>query len=198
MNLFQQIEEVVATIPGWCSPQKAVALAASVVALRPSATCEIGVYGGRGTVALALAHKHNRFGRCIAIDPWSGEVAAEGYTPKHHEWWGSQPLEKIYQDFLRLIGGLDLGGHIEIIRAKSDDYEPSEPISVFHLDGQHTMQALKDTQRYAPHVPVGGLMFCDDTEWEGGGPKAGVEWLLANGWKQIYTMDTGAMFQRVI
>lgn len=199
MNLFQQIEEVVPTIPGWCVTPKALALASAVVALRPIVTYELGVYGGRGTIALALAHKFINHGKVVAIDAWSNEAAVEGYTEKHVKWWGEQPMEALYRHFMADVRRLELEPFVEVVRARSDDVCPpqsSHPM-IGHIDGQHSMQALVDTRRFCEVMPRGSLVFQDDLKWEGGGPAAAVDWMLHNGWIKLYDMDTGGMFQRI-
>jgi hypothetical protein len=196
-NPFSGIREIIPKLDGWCSVDKALALASAVVSIRPNISTEVGVYGGRGTIALALAHRYIGQGKVIAIDPFSNEAATEGYEGVHKEWWGKQQLDAVMAGFLRAVEQLKLGDYVDFRRAKSDDVEPASEIGVLVVDGQHSMQALTDVKRYATKVPTGGFCLLDDEEWVGGGPKAASQWLLSNGFVRRYGFDTGGMYQRV-
>jgi predicted O-methyltransferase YrrM len=197
MKLFQTIEELIPKMDGWCSVEKAFVLASTVIAFRPKVSVEIGIFGGRSAIPIALAHKYIGYGKLVAIDPWSNEAATEGYSDEHKAWWAKQDLEGIMRRFLQRVDDLQLNDFIDVRRAKSDDVEPPSDTGFVHVDGQHSMQALRDVQRYMAKMPVGSNAALDDVGWVGGGPAAGVQWMLDNGWKQLYPLDTGAIFQRV-
>lgn len=197
MNPFETIERVVPTMEGWCSVEKAFALASVVIAMRPAISVEIGVFAGRSAIPIALAHKYVGHGKLIAIDPWSTEAATEGYSKEHKEWWSKQPLDKIKGQFLNSITTLGLDAFVDVEACKSHQVKDLPAIGLLHVDGQHSMQALRDVTRFTPMCLSGAFCFMDDVSWEGGGPAAGVEWLLRHGWTQRFTLDTGAMFQRI-
>jgi hypothetical protein len=197
MKLFQTIEEIVPQLDGWCSVPKAYVLASTVIAFRPKVSVEIGVFGGSSAIPIALAHKYVNYGKLIAIDPWSREAAMEGYSDEHKNWWGKQDMEGIMGKFLKHVDELQLNDFIEVRRAKSDDVEPPADTGFIHLDGQHTMQALRDAQRFMANMPIGTNAAIDDVAWMGGGPAAAVKWMHDNGWKELYPLDTGAIFQRI-
>lgn len=182
---------------GWCSVEKAFVLASTVIAFRPKVSVEIGVFGGRSAIPIALAHKYVNHGKLIAIDPWSNAAATEGYTDEHKTWWAKQDLESIMRRFLKRVEELQLHDFVEVVRAKSDDAAVPENVGFVHLDGQHTMQALRDAQRFMSNMPVGSNAAIDDVTWVGGGPAAAVQWMLDNGWSSLYPLDTGAVFQRI-
>ena len=56
-NLFLDIADVVPRLNGWCSVNKAQHLAAMVCALQPVTAVEIGVFGGKSLIPMAMAMK---------------------------------------------------------------------------------------------------------------------------------------------
>jgi predicted O-methyltransferase YrrM len=199
INLFAHVDHALGIIKdGWCSPEKAYQLAAIVAALRPIVTVEIGVFAGRSAFPMAIAHKVIGNGIVIGVDPYSVEAAVVGQEGDHKEWWqNSSDLDRIYKDILANIELFQLKDHLQLVRSKSDDYNPPKCIDLCHLDGNHSDQAIRDVDRFAPNVRVGGIMVCDDITWPGGGVLRAVERLQALGFVRLYPLDGGAVFQRV-
>lgn len=197
-ELLRRVEQLVESLPGWCPPEKAVALASMVFTLRPKLVVEIGVFGGRSLQAMALPMMHVGEGRIIGIDPWDAAASLEGMESEaNRTWWGNLNHEEVYRtcmDRLRITGAIAI---TEIIRKKSDDVEPPESICILHVDGSHEETAYRDTVRFGAKVRVGGLFVADDLDWSSGAPRRGADWLLANGFIQLYRLGTGAVFQRV-
>lgn len=197
MNIFTEIESAHAPLGGWCSIEKATALASTVIALRPAITVEIGVFAGKSLIPMAMAHKHVNFGRIIGIDPWSNVESAKNETKENADWWGALDHNRIYTDFMAALNRLGLNGVCEIIRSPSDQVTPPPVIDLLHIDGSHTEQAVRDARRYAANVRLGGMCFMDDISWEQGGVLKAVHEIEKMGFKKLYDMDTGAMFQRL-
>ncbi len=197
-ELFTRINSVVAGLPGWCSPEKAEALASMVLALKPTLAVEIGVFGGRSLQAIALAMQHVGRGRIIGIDPWSTHASLEGMADEaNRAWWSHLDHEQIYQTCINGLSASTADRVTEIIRMKSDDVEPMEFIDLLHVDGSHEETAYRDTVRFGAKVRVGGLFVADDLDWSSGAPRRGAQWLLDNGFMQLYPLGTGAVFQRI-
>ena len=200
-QLFNAITGVLPTLPGWCELDKAHALAAAVLTLRPRVCAEIGVFGGGSLIPTALACQAVGSGHVVAIDPWSAAASTEGYEGPNKEWWSKLDHEAIYQCFGRNVQTLGLTDRVLIQRAKSDDVTPADVIDLLHVDGQHTDQAVRDVQRFAPKIRNGGLCFMDDIGWvnetTGAGVQRAVEALLKLGFVELYKIGTGACFQRV-
>lgn len=165
--VFNQIAEEFQEdrIPGWCPLQKALELAATVVALRPKICVEIGVYGGKSLLPIALACESVRAGVVIGIDPWSPAASAEGYTGENATWWGRLDHEGILKSFFANVDRLGLKDRVAVERAKSDDALLPPTIDLIHLDGQHTEQAIRDVKRFCSNVRLGGIAVLDDLEW---------------------------------
>lgn len=201
-TLLTQIEKLVPTISnGWASVAKAQALAVSVLALRPALSVEIGVFGGRSLFPIALAHKFIGKGQVIGIDPWSAEISALDQPPEHKEWWGKLDHNAVYEGFCQTTQQLGLERVIRVWKKKSDDVNPPKGIGLLHIDGDHCAQALRDAQRFAVNVRVGGILCLDDLtnttkEWaEHVGQAA--EFCKSIGFVELYRVDTSAFYQRV-
>lgn len=199
-SVYEDIAKALPTIiDGWCDLPKAIYLASVVVATRPNVVVEIGVFGGRSLIPMAMACKANGHGKVIGIDPWTKEAAAEGYSGDNAKWWAELDMEKIYDTFLADVKRHGVEEFVTIVRKKSDDVESvPDVIDVFHCDGQHTDQAVRDVERFASRVRVGGFCITDDDNWVdgGGGPQQAVKRLMEIGFVPLYKCGTGTAFQR--
>jgi len=207
-ELFNRIAKILDVPPGqpshvegWCDLDKACDLAATVLAIRPKVIVEIGVFGGRSLIPMALACQHLNQGVVIGIDPWSAQASTDGYDEANAKWWGSLDHEAVYRRFMSHLRELGLQGYVVVERSKSDDvkFEITE-IDFLHIDGQHTEQAIRDANRFASMVRVGGFVCVDDTGWTNHGVahvSLAVVELLKLGFVRLYNVSTGSMFQRV-
>lgn len=197
-ELFSEIARVNQTLHGWCSDQRAFDTAAVIMAIRPKNATVIGVFGGRDTIAAAIACKAVGSGKVTAIDPWSAAASVEGQTGEDAKWWDDQEKhEAVYRGFLRSLGELGLTEWVNVQRARSDDVTPAEEIGLLVSDGNHGPQAIRDIERYAPNVIVGGFAYLDDLKWTGGAVLESVNKLLSLGFVELYKRDGGAWFQRI-
>lgn len=196
-ELFKTIEEVIPTLHGWCSVERASEQAAMVLSLRPVFSVEIGVWGGRSTIAMALAHKLLGTGQVWAIDPWSREESIKGQTGANLEWWSNVDHDLVYREFLAALKRLEIDDRVLVMRMPSREVNPPDGMGFVITDGNHSDEATSDMQRFGPKMRVGGIMFCDDLTWSGGGVQRGVEYLEQTGFRHLYNRDAGAYFQKV-
>ena len=204
--LMAEIERALPEGGNWCSLQKAQTLAAIVIALRPQTVVEIGVWMGGSLVPMLLAMRsideRNQMGaRAIAIDPWLAEASVAGETPENVAWWGTavgqDGHEKAYRTFVSRLERYHVAHHVDIVRKRSDDYDPPAVIDLIHIDGSHTEQAVRDAERYLPRVRVGGIAILDDVAWAGGGVARAVEIAHELGFADLYSLGTGLVLQRI-
>lgn len=199
-ELFQKLPAIHASLDGWCDLEKAMALASIVVAQRPTYCLEIGLFGGKSFIPIALAQRvANPQGISIGIDPWSKEVALrEQTTEKDREWWDKNiDMEQVYQKFMAAISHYGLSHACRIERRESKDVQPPGYVELLHVDGSHAQTAYDDMVRFAPHVIIGGYCVTDDSQWTGGGVSRGEQWLMDHSFRRLYSLGTGAVFQRV-
>jgi predicted O-methyltransferase YrrM len=209
MNLNDKILAALdATRDGWCTVEKAMTLAGAVLALRPKCTVEIGTYSGRSffPVALAMAHL-NHGGKAWGIDPYDARASTENESAANAEWWGKLDHGRIERHFRITLEALEVLPFVEIFKARSDEITPPENIGLLHVDGSHTEQAVRDVQRFAQNVQLGGLVCLDDILWESGAVSRASEILTTMGFEELYRVigpeegtpysNNWAMFQRI-
>ncbi len=197
-DLFETIRQEQPRVPGWCTQVKAMTLASLVVGLRPSVSTEIGVYGGSSLIPLLLAHKWIGSGLVYAIEPWDREEAMKVQTTTADvEWWSTQDYAKLFDDFMALVKRLGVQDYLRLIRKPSKRADPMPGCSLMHLDGGHDASAIQDVVRFAPHVVVGGVAVLDDLEWQGGAVTRAALRLEQLGFKKLYPLETGGVWQRV-
>lgn len=198
MNLFQRISDwLVESKNEWCKPIKAHALAAAILTLRPKVVVEIGIFRGGSFIPMAMALKETGSGIAIGIDPWNAKASIEGQTGEDLAWWANVDHEAIYREFLGYVNHIGLYDVVQIERKRSDEFQPHGVIDLLHIDGNHGPQSIRDVERYASHIRIGGLCFMDDIGWRGGSVAAAALRLMEMGFVKLYDMDTGAMFQRI-
>lgn len=183
---------------GWAGPYKASVLAAITIAIRPTIAVEIGVWGGQSAIPVALALKEIGRGMLYCIDPWNKAESKIGQTGENEKWWGEvADHELVFNDFLRAMRETGTENCIRIIREASDNVTPPKSIDLLHIDGNHSDQAIKDVERFAANVRVGGFVCADDCQWIGGSVLRAVAKLQSMGFVELYKLGTGALFQRV-
>lgn len=185
-------------LPGWCSEEKAEVLASIVLVNRPAVSLEIGVFGGSSFFPIALAHKTIGAGTVVGVDPWDKATAiAAQVDQESREWWDKIDYEGLYQGVLALINVHGLNNVARIMRKKSSMIDVPPGIGLLHIDGAHNDEAVRDVVRFCQHVEVGGYCVMDDLNWQGGGPARAAQRLIQMGYKKLYDLGTGAVFQRV-
>jgi len=200
-KLFDQIEsELAVHKDGWCTLEKAQALAAAVLTLRPNLVVEIGIWAGRSLLPMALAMKQVGKGKIVGLDPWSPEASVEGISGEDLKWWATVDHERVFNDFNNWIAQDNVGTFIEIHRCRSDQFDHKKMvkdrglIDICHIDGNHGEAAsVYDVVHYAANVRVGGLLYFDDLAWA----KKASEMLPGMGFQMLYIIDGGGMFQRL-
>jgi len=197
-DLFEIIRQEQPRIPGWCSLDKSLTLASLVVALRPAISLEIGIYGGSSIVPILLAHKWTGLGVVVGIEPWSADEAMKAQTnPTDVEWWGKQNYGDLHFNFQALIQRLGVADILMLHRKPSRHVEPPPGIGLLHIDGAHDNVAIQDVVRFAPQVVIGGVCVMDDLNWSGGAVTRAAMRLEQLGFRLLYPIGTGAVYQRV-
>lgn len=199
MNLRHLMDEIERVLPDggeWCSLEKAQTMASLVIGLRPATIVEIGVWMGGSLIPTLLAVKHLGAGHVIAIDPWSPDASLIGETPENIQWWGATDHNLGYKRFMERVVQHEVESYCEVWRKRSDDCTPPDVIDLLHIDGNHADQAVRDVERFCPHVRIGGIAILDDVNWVGGHVTHGVELARAMGFVDMYPLGTGLVMQR--
>lgn len=196
--LFEEIERVFPHITGWCSLQRAEELAAMILALRPHHSVCVGVWGGKETIPMAMAHRSIGIGKVLAIDPWAAAASVQGQDDANLAWWNDQKKhDDVYEMFMSKVRECGLQDWIEVHRKCSDDVVAPQSVGVAVIDGNHGPQAVEDVRRFAPSIPVGGFLYLDDLKWSGGHVEKAETMALMIGFRRLHSRDTGAFYQRI-
>lgn len=193
-----QIHTSIPRLEGWASVEKCKDFARIVMALKPEYAMEIGVFGGRGLLAIALAMRANSLGVCYGIDPWSPAESIKDMDKTNADWWGNLDHERIYQGCLEAVSDWNVAAHVAILRMPSDDVcpDPIAKLGLLVIDGSHGPQSIRDVQRFAPLVQLGGYLYADDIGWDGGFVSKAIQLLPAMGFEEVKRVDEGAFFKR--
>jgi Methyltransferase domain len=182
---------------GWCSVEKANALASTIVAIRPNLIVEIGIWSGKSLIPMALTLKKLGKGKLIGIDPWDNKASAEDLpSGEDKDWWAKVDHNRVFNVFNKWVADTKIEPFIEIHRCRSDEFKVDKIglIDLLHIDGSHGEQASTyDVKNFASKVRRGGFLFMDDIGWAA---KA-TEMIPQVGFRELYQMDTGKMFQRI-
>jgi len=156
---------------GWCTIEKAYRL--SALARDQNLCVELGVFGGRSLVAIALGVRcgRNDFGRVDGIDPFTPGAALEGTNdPENDKWWGQKvDYEVVARSAQEALYRLDLVWYARLIRMSSRDvvgFYGDGTIDLLHQDSNHSEEvSCEEVALWAPKVRSGGLWVFDDTDW---------------------------------
>ena len=164
------IEAALPPLDGWTTVEKGVRLAELVYGTRAEVSAEIGVFGGRGTIAMAFGHRAAGTGVVTAIDPWKAAASLEGENaPENDEWWGKIDHEEIFRRFVKALQSAGVADRCRILRQRSDEAVGSfadGEIAVLHQDGNHSEKVSCDeVLRWSQKVKPGGFWVADDTDW---------------------------------
>lgn len=174
-DLEAQIATIAMPLAGWCEIPKSHALADTVIDEtvrlgRALTVVELGVYGGRSFLSMALALKATGRGKCYGVDPMRIEACLEGHNdPANDEWWRDKAdLDGVHTNMMRVIWEQNLQSFAIPIRARSQDVVDLFPaIDVFHIDACHSEEAsTRDVGLYLPLVRPGGIVIFDDAHWQ--------------------------------
>lgn len=172
-EVYAEIDRICANdgtgLNGWCTASKGRWMADHVVREGLIHCVEIGVFGGRSLLSIALGVKHlARGGYALGIDPYTFDRHTEGVGSKPDIDWASRvDYEAVYQRALADIRSRGLGSHCGIVRAASEEVAGLVgTIDFLHLDGNHSVLAsCRDVETWLPKLRPGGLLVVDDCTW---------------------------------
>jgi predicted O-methyltransferase YrrM len=179
------------TLPGWCTIEKANKLIELVSSCKPTLTVELGVFGGRSLLALALASKkENPNSKVIGVDAWEAIASLEGTNDKaNDDWWATINYTEIHKIAKQIMIDNNVDSIVELWKGKSADvlYKfEFESIDILHQDSNHSEEvSCKEVELYHSKVKKGGYWIFDDANWRTT-QKAQLN-LLEKGYSEIYS-----------
>lgn len=167
---------------GWCSREKTSILIDLVLQAKPETIVEIGVYGGRSLIVMALTQQMLKIGKTYGIDPWDSQASVQGLKDQAHlECWSSINHEAVMHDCMDKIRALGLEPQVKILRATSAEAPLIKDIGILHVDGNHSEDGyLLDVVKWVPQVKKGGLVILNDLHWQENGintTERAIQWL---------------------
>ena len=165
-QLKQSAYKKMKPLQGWCSNVKAGVLMDLIFNHRPNTVVEVGVYGGKSLIPMAMALKYLRKGVVYGIDPWRASDSVVGFMDVNEQWWGMLDHDEIMNGYLFKLQEYNLNKQVVTIRDTSADVDPIENIDLLHIDGNHSEDsALFDVMKWVPLVRSGGVVVFDDVDW---------------------------------
>jgi predicted O-methyltransferase YrrM len=172
-DVFALILEAESKLAGWCSREKSLTIARTVLQERPKICVEIGIFGGRSLVPCAAALRHIGSGEIYGIEAWNPDIAVEHATNEvNDDWWSKVDFARIKQEFYQFVAATNLTRHVRLIEAPSGRAAGLfDQIDFLHIDGSHSMvNAAEDVILYARKVRSGGIVVFDDVNWQSTAP----------------------------
>ncbi len=164
-------------LSGWCSEKKAAVLIDLILEEKPQIIVEIGVFGGKSLIPMAIALRELGKGCIYGIDAWRFEEAMFGLDFSiDRMFWSCLDYNSIYQSLLSKISDLKLQPFVILIQSSSQEASFIKPIDLLHLDGNHSDEiSLLDVIKWTPFVRKGGLIVFSDPECKS--QQNAVQWL---------------------
>lgn len=169
-NIKNEITRMAPTLQGWCSPEKAIAMAELILETDAVFVVEIGVFGGSSLIPQAMALRAKCDGIIYGIDPWKREPCLEGENDKaNDEWWSKVDLAEIRKGCEEAVRENGLLDHVILLPMSSSEAAKTMPagaIEILHIDGNHSeLASCRDAELYLPLVRQGGYIWFDDANW---------------------------------
>lgn len=165
------IPETVFNLEGWCTKEKAYRLYNLVKESNSKLSVELGVFGGKSLIPIALAHKEINNGICIGIDPWCAQSSTESYDPNdpNYQWWDKVNYNYIFDSFINSLIKYQVNNIVTYYRKKSNEvinlFE-NESIDILHQDGNHSETiSTEEIELYNTKIKPNGFWIMDDTDW---------------------------------
>lgn len=194
------IDETLHNLDGWCTPTKGKRIARLVLEKGPGVRCvELGVFGGRSLICLALPIRHclNGIGEVHGIDPFTKDAALEGTNSKaNDEWWGKIDYHAVLNKCMAVIGRLGLS-HIRLLLERSQDaiskFE-DDSIDILHADANHSTEtSSREVELWAPKLKPRAYWIADDIDWET--TRQAQALLIEKGFRKLEDHKTWAIYQ---
>jgi len=199
-DIDARIDKILPAIPGWCTPEKGKRIAHLARDVNPRLCVELGVFGGRSLVALAMGMAMNGAGRVHGVDPFTKSAAMEGTNDKANDvWWSKINYDDVRRHALRAVEVNGLQPFVTFVRERSQDvvdrYEDGS-IDILHQDSNHSAEvSTGEVRTWMPKLRLGGFWIFDDIDWET--TRNAQQLLLDSGFQCLEKFEKWAIFQSV-
>lgn len=183
-------------VPGLCSEEKVLALAAAARVAPAGDVVEIGSWWGKSAVALGWLARRYGIGKLLCVDPWDlGEAmqASEEVNAQTAKWDMEEVVAVFETNLAMLAGGAN---YLRLpsrdaaetyartrlaVTAAFGETRYAGTIAMLHIDANHELGPVReDVRLWTPMVARGGWAILDDYQWPfGDGPRIAGDELLA-------------------
>lgn len=184
---------------GWCSIEKAERIARLCAKEPVTVGVELGVFGGRSLVALALGCALRGAGQIHGIDPYTPAASLEGSNDAaNDEYWRNLDYEAVARVAQETLYRLELMPYARLVRMRSldvVDFYADGTLDLLHQDANHSEEtSCEEVARWAPKIRPGGYWIADDTNWES--TQRAQRELVALGFTEIENHTSWKIYQR--
>jgi hypothetical protein len=180
------------TIHGWCTVEKRDKLMEIVKELNPKVCVELGVFGGKSLLPVAVASGDDT--RIYGVDAWAVDASLEGNNnTANDEWWKHIDYDYMFKYTQDLMKDHGVANKVGLLRMTSREAVGSFgdlTIDLLHQDSNHSEEvSCMEVELYHSKVRDGGIWVFDDTNWET--TKKAQALLETKGYNVIFTSIAG-------
>jgi hypothetical protein len=170
--LKDQVCNLLPSLEGWCSKEKALAFIDLVLEVKPKLCVEIGVFGGASLFPVASTLKYLDQGIVVGIDPWERSECLKCFDPikeqNDFKWWSRLDFDYVFDSYRSMIKRYGLDDFCVTVRSTSERAAIcfDANIDILYIDGGSSeVVSVKDVLLYLPHVRAGGYIWINDAIW---------------------------------
>jgi hypothetical protein len=166
-----EIQSHVLALQGWCTPEKAWRLAELILDNRLQWAVEVGIFGGRSIIPMALAMREQNYGRVYGLDPWDVAHATEGENgDEQTKWWTTQvDLKSIRTGFEAHVlrhGLLEWLHWFPVGSIEGEGLFQDGWANLVHVDSNHSeLTSCRDIRLWSRKLAPDGFLVFDDLDW---------------------------------
>jgi cephalosporin hydroxylase len=192
------------SIRGWCTKEKALTLMNLVYQSSPKLSLELGVFGGRSLVVIAIAAKKvNPLSKVIGVDAWTSQASLEGTNDKaNDDWWSKIDYDDMYAYTKKIMIENEVDSVVDLWKCKSNEcvnrFEDTS-IDLLHQDSNHSEEiSCEEVELFWNKVKVGGHWIFDDANWPT--TQEAQKRLVSKGYEEIYasSQNEWKIFKRIL
>lgn len=155
---------------GWSTVEKCERIYDLILDFELKDGVEIGTFGGKATLAAALAFKQTG-GSIWTCDPYRGEDCCEGSNAEdNNAWWNGVDFKAIYYDMTQTMLRMDVWDQVRFVRCRSDELIKMFDGPCFdfmHQDGVHNLEvAGREVREWSKLMKPGAFWVADDIGWK--------------------------------
>lgn len=203
MNLTQ----IVNSLEGWCTPEKAQVLFNLVLKSDSQVSLELGVFGGRSLIPIGLAHQQKGSGFVLGIDAWNKQASVEGdgasapgtTTQENDAWWSKVDYQAIHTGCQKAIEKYNLAEFCGTVKMRTLSVGlliMDNSIDLLHQDSNHSEEiSCAEVELYFPKMRDGSYWISDDSDWAS--TQKSMELLQDKGFTLIADYEKYKVFQKI-